>query len=102
MERVGIGKNDIIMATKNKKASETIIDTAATEVLGLATKANDIALTITEKVFSKSFNLTEKGIELSSKIVKKGLKVSEKNQEVVFNTLETVKRKAVKFLPTLK
>jgi len=87
------------MATKKQT---TIIDTAAEQVLGLATKVNDLALNTTEKVVLKSFSLTEKGIGLSSKVVKKGLKASAKNQDLVFNTLETVKGKVVKFLPKFK
>ena len=87
------------MATKKQT---TIIDTAAEQVLGLATKVNDLALNTTEKVVLKSFSLTEKGIGLSSKVVKKGLKASAKNQDLVFNTLETVKGKVVKFLPKYK
>ena len=35
-------------------------------------------------------------------MMKKGLKASAKNQDLVFNTLETVKGKAVKFLPKFK
>ena len=55
------------MATKTQT---TIIDATAKKALGLATKANDLALSTTEKVFTKSINLTEKGLGLSSKIVK--------------------------------
>ena len=87
------------MATKTKKS---IIDTTANKALGLAIKANDLALSTTEKVAMKSISLTEKGIGLSSKVLKKGLKASAKNQEFVFNTLETVKGKAAKFLPKFK
>lgn len=86
------------MAAKTKKAKTTIINTTTNKVLGLTNKANDLALNTTEKVLTKSIDLTEKGIGLSTKIVKKGLKVSAKNQEVVFNTLETVKDKALKFI----
>lgn len=87
------------MATKEQT---TIIDTTAKKVLGIATKANDIALSTTEKVFEKSFDLTEKGIGLSSKIVKKGIKASAKKQDFVFDTLDTVKGKAAKYLPKFK
>jgi len=87
------------MATKKQT---TIIDTTAKKVLGIATKANDLALSTTEKVFEKSFDLTEKGIGLSSKLVKKGIKASAKNQDIVFDTLDTVKGKAVKYLPKFK
>lgn len=90
------------MANKAKNTQTTIIDSTANKVLGVATKANDIALSTTEKVAMKSISLTEKGVGLSSKIVKKGLKASAKNQELVFNTLETVKGKAAKFLPKFK
>ena len=90
------------MATKTKKTETTIIDTTANKALGLATKANDLALSATEKVAMKSIGLTEKGIELSSKIAKKGLKASAKNQDFIFDTLESVKGKAAKFLPKFK
>tara|TARA_R110002072_G_scaffold7993_9_gene42221 strand:+ start:1944 stop:2216 length:273 start_codon:yes stop_codon:yes gene_type:complete len=90
------------MATKTKKAQTTIIDTTANKALELVTKANDLALNTTEKVVTKSIDLTEKGLGLSSKMVKKGLKASAKNQDFVFNTLETVKGKALKFLPKFK
>jgi len=90
------------MATKTKKIDTRIIDTTADKALGLVTKANDIALSTTENVAMKSIGLTEKGIGLSSKIVKKGLKASAKNQELVFNSLETVKGNLVKFLPKFK
>ena len=90
------------MATKAKKTQTTIIDTATKKALGLATKANDLALSTTEKVAMKSISLTEKSLGFSSKVVKKGLKASAKNQELVFNTLETVKGKAAKFLPKFK
>ncbi|MEM5565027.1 hypothetical protein WNY78_07920 [Psychroserpens sp. AS72] len=87
------------MATKKHT---TIIDTTANKALGLVTKVNDLAISTTEKVAMKSIGLTEKGLGLSTKIVKKGIKASAKNQELVFNTLETVKGKAVKFLPKFK
>ena len=90
------------MATKTKKAQSTIIETTANKALGLATKVNDLALNTTEKVVLKSIDFTENGIDLSSKIVKKGLKASAKKQDFVFNTLESVKGKAVKFLPKFK
>jgi hypothetical protein len=84
------------------KKQITLIDTTAKKVLGIATKANDLALSTTEKVFEKSFDLTEKGIGLSSKMVKKGLKASAKNQDMVFDALDTVKGKAAKYLPKFK
>ena len=90
------------MATTTKKSQTTIIDATANKALGLATKANDLALSTTEKVATKSINLAEKGIGLSSKVAKKVLKASAKNQELVFNTLDTVKEKAAKFLPKSK
>tara|TARA_B100000809_G_C15124338_1_gene525563 strand:- start:1037 stop:1300 length:264 start_codon:yes stop_codon:yes gene_type:complete len=87
------------MATKKQT---TIIDTTANRSLELVTKANDIALSAAEKVAMKSISLAEKGLGLSTKMVKKGIKASAKNQELVFNTLETVKGKAVQFLPKFK
>lgn len=87
------------MATTTKRKQTTIIDVTANKALGLVTKANDIALNTTEKVVMKTINLTEKGVGISSKLIKKGLKASAKKQDFVFNSLETVKGKAIKFLP---
>jgi predicted nucleic acid-binding protein len=90
------------MATTTKRKQTTIIDVTVNNALGLVTKANDIALITTEKVMMKSINLTEKGVGFSSKMLKKGLKASAKKQDFVFNSLETVKGKAIKFLPKFK
>ena len=90
------------MATKTKKVQATLINSTTNKVLGLATKASDFALNTTEKVLTKSIDLTEKGLGLSTQVVKKGLKISAKNQNFVFNTLETVKGKALKFLSKSK
>ena len=90
------------MATKTKTVKTTRIQTTTNKVLGLTTKANDFALHTTEKVFAKSMDLTEKGLGFSTKLVKEGLKASAKNQDFVFNTLETVKGKAVHFLAKSK
>ena len=87
------------MATTTKRTQTTIIDVTANKALGLVTKANDIALNNTEKLVMKSINLTEMGVGISSKLMKKGLKASAKKQDFVFNSLETVKVKAIKFLP---
>ena len=90
------------MATKSKKTETTIIYTTAKKVLGLATKVNDFALSTTEKAALKSIDLTEKGLGFSNTVVKRGLKVSAKQQDVIFNTLDTVKGKVVKFIPKFK
>ncbi|MFL0353190.1 hypothetical protein [Xanthomarina sp. GH4-25] len=90
------------MATKTKKTQATLIDTTAKKVLGLTVKANDLALNTTEKVALKSIELTEKSLGFSNKVLKKGLKASAKNQDIVFNTLDTVKGKVVKFIPKFK
>ena len=90
------------MVTKTKNTEKTIIDSAATKAIEIASKANDIALSTVEKIGLKSISLTEKGFGLSSKIVKKGLKASAKNQEFVFDRLENVKGKAKKFFPKFK
>jgi hypothetical protein len=87
------------MATKKQT---TIIDTTANKALGLVTKANDLAIDTAEKVAMKTISLSEKGLGLSAKLVKKGIKASAKNQDIVFDTLNTVKGKAVKFLPKFK
>ena len=90
------------MATTTKKVQGTMINTASKKALGLATKANDFALNTTEKVITKSIDLSEKGLEFSNTVVKRGLKASAKNQNLVFNTLETIKGKAVKFFSKSK
>lgn len=84
------------MATTNKKNNTTIIDLAASIAMATATKANNIALETTEKVFNKSFKMAEKCISFNGKILKKGLQFTAMQQEMTFNTLESLKKKIVK------
>ena len=80
---------------KNKKNDnkkyftlENAIDTALT--------VNTVALTTTEKIFDKGFEVAEKLQSLTEEYLKKGLKFSAKQQDVVFDTLEDTKEKALK------
>jgi hypothetical protein len=82
------------MATK--KANKTLVETATSTVLGVATKANDFALNTTEKAFTKSFSGAEKCIGLSNKVVKRGLQISASQQDLVFDVLESVKKKVTR------
>jgi|GEM_PF-4520414 len=84
------------MATKSNKTQMTIIDTAAATMLGVATKANDFALSTTEKVFTTSFTVAGKCIGMSSKVVKRGLQITDTQQDLFFDVLEGIKRKIVK------
>ena len=82
------------MATK--KANKSIVEMATSTVLGVATKANNIALDTTEKAFTKSFSMAEKCIGFSSSIVKRSLQISASQQDLVFDVLESVKKKIVR------
>lgn len=81
------------MATKNKKATrkfftlENAIDTVSL--------VNTVALSSTEKVFTKTFGVVEKWQSSTDKILKKGLKFSAKKQDAAFDLLESSKEKAV-------
>ena len=81
------------MATK---AKQTGIEKATTNVLGLATKANNFALSTTEKAFDTSFNLAHKSLDITSKVVKKGLDITATQQDLVFDVLNRVKKKVIK------
>lgn len=82
------------MATK--KANKTIVETATSTVLGVATRANNFALNTTEKAFMKSFSIAEKCIGLSGMVVKRGLQISAAQQDLVFDVLESAKKKIVR------
>lgn len=85
------------MATKKtKKTTATILETVTGKALGVATKLNDFALNKTEKAVMASFEMTEKCIGFSSKVIKKGLQLSAAKQDVVFDVLGSIKKKAVK------
>ena len=58
--------------------------------------ANRIALDITEKGFTKGFSLIEKSQGFTDKKLKKGFQFSAKQQDVMFDTLETSKEKVSK------
>ncbi|MEM9867270.1 MAG: hypothetical protein AAF765_06265 [Bacteroidota bacterium] len=81
------------MATK---AKQTRIEKAATNVLGMATKANNFALSTTEKVFDTSFNMAHKSLDLTSKVVKKGLDITATQQDLMFDVLNGVKKRIIK------
>lgn len=82
------------MATK--KANKSIVETATLTMLGVATKANNMALNTTEKAFMTSFSIAEKCIGFSSNVVKRGLQISASQQDLVFDVLESVKKKIVR------
>ncbi|RMA58691.1 hypothetical protein [Ulvibacter antarcticus] len=84
------------MTTKMNKAKTGKINSTMNTVLSFATKANDFALSTTEKVASKSIEFTEKCLGVSNSVVKQGLKITATQQDMVFDALETVKGKVVK------
>lgn len=85
------------MATKKtKKVKATLIETVTGKALGVATKLNDFALNKTENAVLKSFKMTEKCIGFSGKVIKKGLQISAAKQDMVFDVLGNIKKKAVK------
>ena len=82
------------MATK--KTKQTMIEKAAYKALGLATKANDFALSTTEKAFNTSFKVANKSLDITHNVVKKGLDISATQQDLVFDVLHGVKKRIVK------
>ena len=84
------------MATKTSKAKQTMIEKLAYKGLGLATKANDFALKTTETAFMKSFAMSEKCIGFTGKMVKRGFEISSSQQDLVFDVLESAKKKVIK------
>ena len=80
------------MATQNRTSIKNIF--TFENALDAVTLANRIALSTTEKGFTKGLSLIEKSQGFTSKTLKKGFQFSAKQQDVVFNTLETSKEKA--------
>lgn len=84
------------MATRTSKVKRTMIEKLANSGLEVATKMNDFALKTTEKAFTKSFAMSEKCLEMTSKAVKRGLQISASQQNLLFDVLESAKKKIVK------
>ncbi|MEO0573371.1 MAG: hypothetical protein AAF039_16835 [Bacteroidota bacterium] len=82
------------MATKRTK--QTLVEKVTNKALGLATKANDFALTTTEKAFNTSFIVANKSLDLTNKVIKKGLDITATQQDLVFDVLHGVKKRIVK------
>ena len=84
-----------LQANMNKKAVEAIENVNITE--GVATlkkaaiKANEVTYETAEKFVDTALETTEKWQNVANKAVKGGLKLAERQQEIVFTTLETVK-----------
>lgn len=81
------------MATKTKKS---IIEKVVNKGLGLATKANNVALKTTEKAFMRSFEMSDKCLTITSKMIKRGLDITSSQQDLVFDVLESAKKKVIK------
>jgi len=65
-------------------------------VVDMVSLTNTVALTTTEKVIMKQFSLVEKFQKFTNKAINKGLGFSAKQQDLVFDTLESSKEKMVK------
>ena len=84
-----------LQANMNKKVVEAIENVNITE--GVATlkkaaiKANEVTYETAEKFVDTALETTEKWQNVANKAVKGGLKLAERQQEIVFTTLETVK-----------
>ncbi|MEO1263260.1 MAG: hypothetical protein AAFZ15_30910 [Bacteroidota bacterium] len=87
------GKEMVDVATK--KAKEAIDNIDLTEgldtVKSTAKKANKIALETADEVVEGVFANGEKWQDVAAKAVKGGMKLAGRQQEIVFDTLETVK-----------
>ena len=82
------------MAKKNKKtiAQYFTIENAKDSI----SLVNTIALTTTENVFTKTFTVLGKWQKAADETLKNGLQFSAKKQDLIFDTLEVSKEKAVK------
>ena len=78
------------MKTKNIKVTEklnNIIDTAKSS----AKKANDYALNTTEEVVLETITIAENWQKVTDKALKGGVKLMANQQNLIFDTLESVK-----------
>ena len=65
-------------------------------VVDMVSLTNTVAISTTEKVIMKQFSMVEKFQHITNKTIKKGLSFSAKQQDVVFDTLESSKEKMIK------
>lgn len=65
-------------------------------VADIVSLTNTVALSTTEKVIMKQFAMVEKFQRFTNKTIKKGLGFSAKQQDVVFDVLESSKEKMIK------
>lgn len=82
------------MKTKNIKVTEKLnnaIETAKSSVK----KANDYALNTTEEVVLETITIAEKWQKVTDKALKGGVKLMENQQNLIFDTLETVKTQLI-------
>ena len=79
-----------------KETNNTMIEKAASNMIGLATKANDYVLATTEQAFDASFNIANKSLDLTGKVIKRGLDITATQQEMVFGVLGGLKNRIFK------
>lgn len=82
------------MATKNKNTASNFF--TIENAIDTASLVNTLALTSTEKVFTKGFDVIGKMQTKTDKILKNGFKFSAKKHDEMFDGLEASKEKAVK------
>lgn len=81
------------MSTKKSKIAEVkkrfnaAVDTTKDSVK----KANEFALNTTEEVFTETFTIAEQWQKVSIKAIKEGFKFASKQQDLVFDGLDTFK-----------
>ena len=83
------------MATK-KNAKETMtekytIETVVDRVKDMSKEINDFALETTEDIVTGAISRTEQWQNIASKAIDGGLKLAANQQEIVFDTLESIK-----------
>ncbi|QNM85812.1 hypothetical protein H9W90_01445 [Polaribacter pectinis] len=82
------------MKTKNIKVTEklnNVIDTAKNS----AKKANDYALNTTEEVVLETITIAENWQKVTDKALKGGVKLMANQQNLIFDTLESVKAQII-------
>ncbi|QOD62033.1 hypothetical protein H9I45_06200 [Polaribacter haliotis] len=82
------------MKTKNIKVTEKL-NNAIVNAKSSAKKANDYALNTTEEVVLETITIAENWQKVTDKALKGGVKLMANQQNLIFDTLETVKAQLI-------
>lgn len=86
----------------NKKIEMFDVTKGIKQAKSTAKDANDFTLNTTDKVVDGVFDNSKKVMNLTDKAVKGSLELAERQQEMVFDTLETIKEQFTESAKRLK